>query len=166
MISVLRRAESCFSCLRFGTILCAIRMQVTNRPSPDALSLTQAIIVQMVYLQMGPVRIRHRSHHFAIQSSHFVDRAGWQAKMASTEFWIPWRNAHGSHCPAMLLITERLSVTHLLKSKRLQYSRRKLKCRALDVSSKIRFAKKGESWSSKILECFCPKLPTSTFWCE
>ena len=29
-------------------------------------------------LTMGPVRIRHRSHHFATQSSHFVDRAGWQ----------------------------------------------------------------------------------------
>ena len=40
---------------------------------------------------MGPVRIRHRSHHFAIQSSHSVKRAGWQAKMASIEFWIPWR---------------------------------------------------------------------------
>ena len=43
---------------------------------------------------MGPVRIRHSSHHFGWQSSHSVDRAGWQAKMASIEFWIPWRNAH------------------------------------------------------------------------
>ena len=37
---------------------------------------------------MGPVRICHRSHHFATQSSHYVDRAGWQAKMASIEFWM------------------------------------------------------------------------------
>ena len=27
----------------------------------------------------------------------FVDRAGWQAKMASIELWIPWRNAHTPH---------------------------------------------------------------------
>ena len=38
---------------------------------------------------MGPVRIRQSSHHFAIQSSHSVDRAGRQVKMASIEFWIP-----------------------------------------------------------------------------
>ena len=36
----------------------------------------------------GPVRIRHRSHHFATQPSHSVDLAGWQAKMAAIEFWI------------------------------------------------------------------------------
>ena len=29
------------------------------------------------------------------QPSHCVDRAGWHAKMASIEFWIPWRHAHG-----------------------------------------------------------------------
>ena len=45
-------------------------------------------------LPLRPVRIRHHSRHFATQSSHFVDRAGWQAKMASIEIWIPWRNAH------------------------------------------------------------------------
>ena len=33
----------------FRTVLCAIHVQVTDRPSPDAPSLTQAIIVQMVY---------------------------------------------------------------------------------------------------------------------
>ena len=62
-----------------------------------------------VYTQIGPVCIRHSYHHFATQSSHLVDRAGWQAKMASIEFWIPWRNAHGPHwsfrdvwmCPAI-----------------------------------------------------------------
>ena len=41
------------------------------------------------------MRIHRISHHFTTQSSHFVDRAGWQAKMASIEFWIPWCNAHG-----------------------------------------------------------------------
>ena len=46
---------------------------------------------------MGPVRIRHDSHEFATQSSHSVDRTGWQAKMASIEIWIPWRNAHKPH---------------------------------------------------------------------
>ena len=46
---------------------------------------------------MGPVRIRHCSHEFGWQSSHSVDLAGWQAKMASIEVWIPWRNAHRPH---------------------------------------------------------------------
>ena len=46
---------------------------------------------------MGPVRIRHSSHDFGWQSSHSVDLAGWQAKMASIEIWIPWRNAHKPH---------------------------------------------------------------------
>ena len=43
---------------------------------------------------MGPGWIRHSSHHFATRSSHSVDLAGCQAKMASIEIWIPWRNAH------------------------------------------------------------------------
>ena len=47
---------------------------------------------------MGPVRIRHHSSHdFGRQSSHSVDLAGWQAKMASIEIWIPWLNAHKPH---------------------------------------------------------------------
>ena len=46
---------------------------------------------------MGPVRIRHSSHDFGWQSSHSVDLAGWQAKMASIEMWIQWRNAHKPH---------------------------------------------------------------------
>ena len=37
----------------FRTVLSAIHMQVTDRPPPDAPSLTQAIIVQMVYLLLG-----------------------------------------------------------------------------------------------------------------
>ena len=47
--------------------------------------------------QSEPVRIHHSSHHFATQPSHFVDRTGWQAIMASIQLWIPWRNAHGPH---------------------------------------------------------------------
>ena len=43
---------------------------------------------------MGPVRIRHTSLEFGWQSSHSMDLAGWQAKMASIEIWISWRNAH------------------------------------------------------------------------
>ena len=45
-----RRAESCFLS-PFRTALCAIHVQVTDRRSPDAPSLTHAIIVQMVYSQ-------------------------------------------------------------------------------------------------------------------
>ena len=50
--------------------------------------------------ELGPVRIRHSSHDFATLSSHSVDLAEWQAKMASIEIWIlaPWRNAHKPHC--------------------------------------------------------------------
>ena len=55
-------------------------------------------IVWSFHCQMGPVRIRHSSHDFGWQSSHSVDLAGWQAKMASIEIWIPWRNAHKPHC--------------------------------------------------------------------
>ena len=36
-------------------------------------------------LKMGLMRIRHTSHAFGWQSSHSVDLAGWQAKMASIE---------------------------------------------------------------------------------
>ena len=48
--------------------------------------------------EMGPVRIRHTSHDFGWQFRHSVDLAGWQAKMASIEIWIPWGNAHKPHC--------------------------------------------------------------------
>ena len=41
-----------------------------------------------------PVRIRHSSHGVGWQSSHSVDLAGWQAKMASIEIRIQWRYAH------------------------------------------------------------------------
>ena len=55
------------------------------------------ISVQSLSLGMGPVRIRHSSHHFGWQSSHSVDLAGWQGKMASIEICIPWRNAYKPH---------------------------------------------------------------------
>ena len=57
---------------------------------------------------MWLLRIPHSWHDFGWQSSHSVDLAGWQAKMASIETWIPWRNAHKSHfrptSPAFILI--------------------------------------------------------------
>ena len=53
---------------------------------------------------MGPVRIRHSSHDFGWQSGHSVDLAGWQAKMASIEIWIPWRNAHKPHANQCLIV--------------------------------------------------------------
>ena len=33
----------------------------------------------------------------SLRASHSGDLAGWQAKMASIEIWIPWRNAHKPH---------------------------------------------------------------------
>ena len=51
MISVFPTSTKLFFLSPFRTVLCAIHMQVTDRPSPDAPSLTQAIIVQMVYYQ-------------------------------------------------------------------------------------------------------------------
>ena len=49
MISVFPTSTKLFFLSPFRTVLNAIHMQVTDRPSPDAPSLTQAIIVQMVY---------------------------------------------------------------------------------------------------------------------
>ena len=47
---------------------------------------------------MAPSSKRHCTHHFATQSSLFVDGDGWQTKMASIEFWIPWSNVHDDIC--------------------------------------------------------------------
>ena len=44
---------------------------------------------EIILKEMGPVRIRPSSHDFGWQSSHSADLAGWQAKMASIEIWIP-----------------------------------------------------------------------------
>ena len=49
MISVFPTSRKLLFLSPFRTVLCAIHVQVTDRPSPDAPSLTQAIIVQMVY---------------------------------------------------------------------------------------------------------------------
>ena len=47
------------------------------------------LLIKTVYMflppAMGPVRTRHSSHDFAIQSSRSVDLAGWQVKTASIE---------------------------------------------------------------------------------
>ena len=43
----------------------------------------------IVHSPSGRMRIGHSSHEIATQSSLSVDRAGWQTKMASIEFWIP-----------------------------------------------------------------------------
>ena len=58
---------------------------------------TNRVVKHDVTKPRGPVRLHHSSHHFGWQSSHSVDLAGWQAKMASIEIWIPWRNAHKPH---------------------------------------------------------------------
>ena len=52
-----------------------------------------------------------RSRGIATQSSHSVDRAGWQAKMASIEVWIPCCNAHMHHWH--LPKTVATTITHL-----------------------------------------------------
>ena len=57
----------------------------------------------------GRVRIHHSPYEISTQSSHFVDRSGWQAKMASIEFWIPWHNAHRSSDISMLLFGMRIN---------------------------------------------------------
>ena len=51
MISVFPTSRKLFFLSPFQTVLCAIHVRVADRPSPDAPSLTQAIIVQMVYCQ-------------------------------------------------------------------------------------------------------------------
>ena len=83
-------------------------------------SRPQTIVLKNVlfFPVMGPVRIRHCSRHFATQSSHFVDRAGWQAKMASIELWIPRRYAHSphSHQTMVLFSNSQHQQASLLKS--------------------------------------------------
>ena len=55
MISVFTKSRKVFFFFflsPFRTVQSAIHMQVTDRPSPDAPSLTQALIVQMIYCLM------------------------------------------------------------------------------------------------------------------
>ena len=59
MISVFPMSRKLFFLSPFRTVLIAIHMQVTDRPSPDAPSLTQAIIVQMVYCTCSCIEHRH-----------------------------------------------------------------------------------------------------------
>ena len=52
---------------------------------------------RLVCTFIGPVQTQKNSDEYDMQASHTVGGAGWQAKMASIEFWIPWRNAYGPH---------------------------------------------------------------------
>ena len=61
-------------------------------------------------------RASYNSRHFSTQSSHSVDGAEWQAKMASINFCIPWRNAHGPHHKEQNALTE--SQQHLISRKK------------------------------------------------
>ena len=65
-----------------------------RRKSLKATDTGKSLSFDIYSCTMGPVRIRHSSHDFGWQSSHSVDRAGWQAKMDSIEIWMPWRDAH------------------------------------------------------------------------
>ena len=67
---------------------------ITRSNSVLSTSWFSAVSIFLTRVVMGLVRIRHSSHDFGWQSSYSVDLAGWQAKMASIEIWIPWRNAH------------------------------------------------------------------------
>ena len=69
-----------------GDILWALRSTLrTQLKCQSCQSQLSTVLCQA----MGPVRIRHSSHDFGWQSSHSVDLAGWQAKMASIEIWMP-----------------------------------------------------------------------------
>ena len=68
------------------TRLVVLRGCIALRGHPGGFHLGFSLFVYI----MGPVRTRHHgSHDFGWQSSHSVDLAGWQAKMASIEIWIP-----------------------------------------------------------------------------
>ena len=94
--------------------------------------------------KMGPVRIRHSSHDFATctQSSHFVDLAGWQAKMASIGFWIPWRNAHKPHCRQ-----RKIGVSYVWRQEILFKQ-----TQMLVTLSKYKLRSTSETWKKKKLE--------------
>ena len=67
----------CLTPTSYGNLALLENAPVDQRSWPECIAV------------MGPVRIRHSSHDFGWQSSHSVDLAGWQAKMASTQMWIP-----------------------------------------------------------------------------
>ena len=85
-------------------LYCQMRVSVVSQQS--SIWCLWLAFVSLLTMYNGAVRIRHSSHHFATQSSHSVDRAGWQAKMASVDFWIPYRNAHRLHCTPVHEIEE------------------------------------------------------------
>ena len=70
------------------------------------------IAFQNAAICVEPVRISHISHDFGWQSSHSVDLAGWQAKMAVIEIWKPWRDVQELHqskvtkkaCPKVIFV--------------------------------------------------------------
>ena len=79
--------------------LCIITVFVTH---PGGNKKRAKTYICEPFFWIGPVCVRHRAHLFAIQSSHSMDLAGWQAKMASIGVCIPWRNAHKPHsCTSM-----------------------------------------------------------------
>ena len=84
MISVFPTSRKLFFLSPFRTVLNAIHMQVTDRLSPDAPSLTQAIIVQMVYC--------------LLMAEHFVIKLGVHMNtiVHSSVYFIAWTSAIGT----------------------------------------------------------------------
>ena len=59
-------------------------MQVTDRPRPDAPSLTQTIIVQMVYFNQG-LNLQKRHHRVSLVVKVTVDRSSSRCRMNATK---------------------------------------------------------------------------------
>ena len=78
-----------------GNISCATRFSQTLFEYNTSVSLFDLPQIfrkdswSHILTLMGPVRIRHSSHGFGLQSSHSMDLAGLQAKIASIEICIP-----------------------------------------------------------------------------
>ena len=75
--SVFPTSRKLFFLSLFRTVLSAIHMQVTDRPSPDAPSLTQAIIVQMVYTQAKGVRGGRQTRTAGAAVAPWPRRVAW-----------------------------------------------------------------------------------------
>ena len=85
------------SCLNLNKKKGSCIRGLTQDPFSFLFLLKQPCCSLICLPQIRPVRIRHRSHDFATQCSHFVDIAGWLAEMAPIELWIQWRNAHSPY---------------------------------------------------------------------